>query len=938
MKNKTNEINIFSKLAKPSVLCFAEHWCKKEEIEKISLEGFTLASYFSRKNLKGGGVCIFTKENIVVSVPKIRPQLIREKDFEFCALELLGQNTFIICIYRSPDGDLEYFFNSLDEVLSHYTAKKSKIILCADLNINSLVPSKEKSKLYEMFASHNLKSLIDVPTRVTKASSTGLDYVATNLKENSIDVSSPGYSDHYGINVEFNAISQDKPIMYWSRNFSVPQIEKYSNFIENSNLTGMNCESLQNFLRDSCDSFFPLKKFSSTSSNKPWVTQEIRSNSKRLKELHKQKIISGSAESHQQYIEFKKLHRKMISTSKKTYNDQIISESQNKSKTIWNIVKKETNQSPRQIDKVINIRNKDDEPFADHLSQATFINNYFCGVGLDLQKRIPTTPRPTVPKLPHRFSLTPVTYEEVRKCISSLKNKSTLDINGLSTKIMKKLPESFIQKLTELINESFTSGIFPDVLKIAKVLPFYKGKGEKTKVENYRPISILPALSKVFEKLIKVRLMNYLIEHDILNKNQHGFLPGKSTETAILDFTKKIIDALDEKKKVSGVFLDLSKAFDTVDHAILIEKLEALGILGPNLDLFRSYLSGRKQTVSLDFLNPSTNTIETCMSPLLPVDIGVPQGSVLGPLLFLIYINDLCFSVPEENPAVLYADDTNCLFIHRSLPDLQTLAQTEIENLSLYFKQNRLTLNSLKTFIVDFCCRGPPDNAQLNIGADKIKNINSTKLLGVDIDSNLNWHIHTDNLSAKLNSICFAHRILSNSCSIEVLRIAYFAYFHSHLSYGIVFWGSQKQNLDKILIVQKKCIRIISNVLPSTPSKPLFKNLSILPVPCVYIYKCALLARSSKEILKSNSDIHSYNTRVCNNLHQTRANTSLKLNSPSQLSIKIYNALPDSIKSSPSLSKFKSSLSDFLQENLFYSVAEFFDKLIGLNPAFNTYF
>ena len=930
LKNKISELDLLNSEINPSVICLAEHWCSEDQLNKINLDGYVLKSSFCRSRLKCGGVSIFTKNNLLTSELKINQNLIKEKDFEICAIELIDQKTIVLCIYRAPDGNLDNFFSSLEELLSLYS-KKANIFVCGDLNIDYLTDSNEKLELFNIFLSHNLTNLLDAPTRVTSHSSTGLDYIITNANHltNSAEIIKSGLSDHYGLKVELNLNNIDRKIYYWSRNISQQKTVNFIRQLEKSNHAQMNCEQFQTHISEFCNLAFPPKKFSCNRPQKQWVTPEIRNSSKRLKELHREKIRNALPEFHIQYLNYKKVHRKLISTAKKTYNDQKIVESHNKSKTIWTIVKKETNQIPEVLDKIIPIRNNQNQPFIDHVEQASYINQFFCEVGLQLQNGIPQTPRPAIPAAPVQFKLEPVSPEEVTQCINDLKNKSTFDLYGFSTKLLRNFSQPLIIKLTDLVNESFISGIFPDSLKIAKVLPIYKGKGDKTKVENYRPISILPALSKVFEKLIKTRLMKHLTENGYIDEHQHGFLPGKSTETAILDFTDKIIDALDDRKKVSGVFLDLSKAFDTVDHTILLEKLQAVGILGNELNLFRSYLQNRKQAVSIDFLDHSTNTLETCISPLLPVEIGVPQGSVLGPPFFLVYTSDLSENLAST--AVIYADDTNCLFIHSTIPDLQSLAQREINSLANYFKRNRLTLNSQKTFIIDFSCRANAESINLSIGSDQIRNTETTKLLGIDLDHNLNWHSHADKLSAKLNSICFTHRILSESCSLEILKIAYFAYFHSLLSYGIVFWGAQIQNLNKIFVVQKKCIRIISKVAPKTHSKPLFQNLQILPAPCVYIYKCALLIRSQRENLALNSDIHSHNTRNKSNLHQLRANTNLKQNSPIQIGIKIFNALPVPIKTADSIKSFKTLLFRFLIDNVFFSANDFFQKTIGLD-------
>ena len=534
--------------------------------------------------------------------------------------------------------------------------------------------------------------------------------------------------------------------------------------------------------------------------------------------------------------------------------------------------------------------------------------------------------KPVYNHSPHSFELSPVNEFEISKCIAKLKTKATPDLNGLSTKVLKQCHIPLVTVLTKLINSSFQSGVFPDSLKHAKILPIYKGKGDKSNVDNYRPISILPVFSKVFESIVKNKLLDFMYRFNLLNPSQHGFINGKSTETAILDFVSYVSGALDCGSKVSGAFLDLSKAFDTVDHEILLTKLSVLGVQPSALKWFKSFLSGRKQTTAVDVFNSDTRTFETFFSSSAPVQMGVPQGSVLGPLLFVVYINDLSLSlISGTSKTVLYADDTNALFVHRNVPELQVMAQTGVNNVLSYFQSNLLTVNPNKSSLINFCKKGVSHAVSLHIGNNPIETANHTKFLGVTIDDHLNWHQHTLALKSKLNSVCFTQRILSNSCSPDIVRTAYFAYFHSLLNYGIVFWGNQKQNLDSVFKAQKRCLRIMCKKSPRTHCKPLFSKLLILPVPCVYIYRCATLVRSSSNALPLNSDLHSHNTRKKDDFFVERSISTLGQNSPLNAGIRIHNSLPRDIKSEPNNGKFKSLLKTYLHDQLFYSVEELFN-------------
>jgi hypothetical protein len=405
--------------------------------------------------------------------------------------------------------------------------------------------------------------------------------------------------------------------------------------------------------------------------------------------------------------------------------------------------------------------------------------------------------------------------DEVFSIIKEFENGKSSDIPII---LIKNSAAIIAPLLASLYNCCISDGIFPDVLKVGKVTPIFK-KGDAQDIENYRPISTLPIFGKIFEKIIYSRLHKFLSSQDILNDSQFGFRPGHSTVHAIQHSVNIINDSHSTNKHVIGIFIDFSKAFDTLDHKILLEKLSNYGIRGPAHELLSSYLSNRKQC---------TNFLGEC-SELENVLYGVPQGSVLGPLLFLLYINDIVNCIKDENcKLVLYADDTNMFVIDISRDAAIKKANILLKRINEFTKSNMLHINIDKCCFMYFeppkvskartrgtCARSrtyqrKSDCPKIDLDGKKLKEVLSTKFLGVIIDNKLNWQAHVEALHKKLKS---ATGILNNIMKYipkENFKSLYYALFESHMNYCITVYGNtNKAHFEKIFRVQKHCMRIL---------------------------------------------------------------------------------------------------------------------------------
>ena len=497
---------------------------------------------------------------------------------------------------------------------------------------------------------------------------------------------------------------------------------------------------------------------------------------------------------------------------------------------------------------------------------ANAFNNYFVSVGPGLAAKIPsvssTFEKYLNTSLSNSMVLFPVSAKEIEQEIDNLNISKSTGPFSIPVKVFKILRNFLSAPLAYVINYSFSNGVVPDKFKLARVIPIYK-KGSKSILSNYRPISLISGFGKIMEKLMYNRLIDFLNKNNVFYSSQFGFRANHSTTHAVLQITDKIQNAIENKLFSCGIFLDLTKAFDTVDHNILIRKLEYYGIRGLLGDWFRSYLTDRYQFVSVKNTN----------SQQKPITCGVPQGSVLGPLLFLLYINDFYKCAPDLD-FHLFADDSNLLCSDRNLQILESKVNNQLQKVYEWLCANKLSLNVDKTNFVIFY---PPQRKRtstfkLLMGRKDIKEKSSVNYLGVIIDCNLNWKVHVHELSKKLARSIGVLSKLRHFVPMGILIQLYHAIIFPFLIYSVIVWGNTYQsNLHPIVVLQKKAIRIITFFASREHTSPLFKKLNLLKFyDIVYVntaffvhqYSNAKLPDVFSDFFTLIRTQHNYNTRL----------------------------------------------------------------------------
>ena len=543
-------------------------------------------------------------------------------------------------------------------------------------------------------------------------------------------------------------------------------------------------------------------------------------------------------------------------------------------------------------------------------------NDFFVNVGEDLSKKLPNNgdyQQYLNAPINNSMYLENVTKEELAKVISKLLKKKSCGPDSIAIAIIQKCPE-IIDPFLHVIQLSFKTGVVPDNMKIAKVIPIHK-KNEKYIPGNYRPISLLNSFSKILEKLMSARLRSFLQKYKILYECQFGFREGYSTNLALIDIYERIQDTIDSGNFVMGIYIDLRKAFDTVDHKILLKKMHHYGIRGTVNTWFKSYLENRKQYVSVNGVDSQTKVICT----------GVPQGSVLGPLLFLLYVNDIAKAVRNTSVKImLFADDTNVFIQGPNIRMVKKVAEQVMTHLTNWFKNNKLTLNVDKTQFSIFKSGNkniPADCEMLNFNGNVVRRVEQALYLGAMLDEKLNWKTHVTTLITKLVKYASSFKLISKMIPKKCKRQLYFAYVYSQIQYAIEVYGhTAKQNIKKIQVLQNRILKILYSKDWYTSTDTLHKELDLLKVEDIFKLKVVhftfqqrkgLLPNIFDSYFSKNENVHDHRTRQSHKLHLPRTQGKIGQKTMKVLGVNLYNGLPENITSSETVKNFRKKTKKF---------------------------
>jgi hypothetical protein len=501
------------------------------------------------------------------------------------------------------------------------------------------------------------------------------------------------------------------------------------------------------------------------------------------------------------------------------------------------------------------------------------------------------------------------------------RNKAS-DIYTIKPTIIKDLNPFLSPILTVLFNRSIDENEYPDSLKLTKAIELHK-KADKTLPENYRPISLLPIIAKILDTIINNQLMQHLIKYNIISPTQYAFRPNSNCTLALQTIIDNIIKNKQQRNPTLAIYIDLSKAYDTISHTKLLDKLKTEFNFSPAaVAFFTSYFRNRLQSVHTQQAQSQTRVITH----------GIPQGSTLSTTFFLLYINNIIHTVPNSK-VYTYADDTTLIITAKNENDLNTLAQTELKNLIQYFHKNNLVPNPNKTNYTVFHPIPTTQPLTLQINNEIIKETPQAPLLGITIENTTKHHHTITNIIKKLQPVIHKLRYASKLLPTHVLRQQYYSLAYPHLIGAISIWGTDKPNstrLQPLIRTQKKLIRIITRSPPGTHTKPLMQKLKLLNIPNIYTFR--VCAEMHAYIHPSNlvnrpennhnyfsvAQIHDYPTRHAQQLHHYipnyRENPKLNMEHYTKQYTEIWNKIPQQIREIRTIKEFKTALTGHLLE------------------------
>jgi len=938
-RNKLLEFKELIHLTRPAIMAVTETWLNKKVKDTQIATSSEYNVYRKDRILKKGGGVLLLVDAKIRSQRKDKLELTTHKHNEILVVELeptLGTKYLVIVAYRSQKDPVPNFVQNLDQTLTNcLKANYTDYLLLGDFNMNKLkwqpaldknLPTHSQSFL-NLIHSYGLTQLNRNPS-TTKGNI--LDLVLTNFPDKLSKIYASTYhyrSDHFLLDFKIN-ITTDKiiPPPRQVYDFKNANYQNLKTELQNHNLlTQLNDLATA----DSKWDYWKMTILGAINNNirkitikhndtPPWMTKPLLQLIRRKNIALKRAKSLDSPDTWQKFKRVRNRVKNMIGYKQRSYLFTLCNTLRENPKAFWTLLKSQSKSNSTPTKMFFN--GKEANTPGDI---ATLLNSFFHSI---------FTPIPKVIQYPNilthadpNLAIIQLTIPEVTISLKKLNPGKAQGPDNIPTKILKDMADILAPSITGMFNFSLSHGTIPNAWKMANIIPIHK-KGSRHQATNYRPISLLPVISKVLERCI----YNKIIEHIIpkLSNQQHGFLSSRSTTTQLLTVFSRINNILDNGNQADVIYFDLSKAFDSVPHKLLIHKLRGFGINGSLLNWISDYLTNRLQRV----------LINGTESAWLPVTSGVPQGSILGPLLFLLYINDLPNALSPDTLCAIFADDTK-IYRQISNPNDALALQNDIDSLHKWSMTWGLTFNSTKCMALSIKRRNHPYRHPYKMDSTPLPRITDMNDLGVNINSKLRWNNHITNITKKANQrLWLIKRTIGYRAPVMAKTTTYITMVRSLLEYGTPVWNpSTKDNLTQLETIQRKATNYILNnppyyALGHIPYKQRLIACNLLPTSyrrefydLIFFIKC-IKGWMHFSILDYTAFIinrHNRPTRNTNHgLNLTTIQTRLEATSHfyTHRITRTWNSLPLDLRQklldSPTISNAKRHLKDFYDSRL----------------------
>lgn len=855
LRNKLYSLQLFlSELSREmneeyDIIALVESWVRRDEAPYLKIQGYDMLIQ-ERDGKKSGGVILYCRDSLSMEISERFATTFNSLHFKYKNTD--SKTLTGLLVYRFCNSNKDTFIKELENEIDNLS---SNAIVFGDMNID-LLKQNDSKQYIGMLTTKGFISCLNTPTRICPPSVSCIDHVFIRhrLCKNPISISnckaiSTDLSDHKAISFRINSIksikeqNKNRPetkTVNWSLVNENLSKEQWSSIISSPDVNSafeLFVEKLQNTVQRST---ITRRRIGNLTQRMPWASLELMKISKEKNKMYKLlKEYPSSTFFRDRYKILSREVKLKTANDKKHYYGTLLEKCGSDPKKYWAIIQQASGRVKEPMKKIrldgtmLEVKNNEEEI-------AGAFNKYFIGVTKAIASSFPSTASNNHPLIyagktsTNSFYCAEITPTDVAEAIRYASNKKSTGSDGLSIQLFKSCSENLVQPLAHLFNKSLESGIFPTNLKQAIVVPVPKG-GVNAELNNYRPIALLSIISKIFEIIVKKQILHFLLSNNFFGSNQFGFLPKKSTDDALLQHIKKITLGVDSGQPTAAVYLDISKAFDTVDHNILALKLERCGIRGSILNWFKSYLSDRTQSVE----------IGSVISGYEKLVSGVPQGSTLGPVLFLIYVNDLA-SLPLTGSLFSFADDTALVYSSQTKSELIANINSDLNTVTNWFYAHKLHVNLTKTKFLTFSYSKPLkiENSLIlhsspycssSCNCKYLEQVNEIRYLGLMINSTLNWSSHCIYMQRRLQSLNSLLYHASQKFELKHLIRIYVALYEPVLRYGILHWGGAPKVWTKPLQkLQKRAIRTIAHLRYGDGSQTKMKQLGLLNLKCLH--------------------------------------------------------------------------------------------------------